>query len=319
MLSACSNEPESIISKGQKSEVSSDELTSNEPVSAVEGYKEFKFGMSSSEIARTKACDKSYRYFSDVDRLPGLIEDAKAKLQIDRNEEKINWHQKRIEEATSTIQRCEKQLHEPNSVGESFRQPYWALESTIERMNKQLIEDRKKLAELKETSATEANNPQIRFAREVQPLIDKYELAQNYDLSVTNDWLRQSQNSCKTEIMGFQRNMQFWVYPDSGFLAKITIHLGEYKDEVFHSIADSLSTKYKVTNLPDDTQVKMFNEFGLDRVSVSYAGGQVMLVANNYRSYRGNERDMELVYSDSAAAAELNRLNDKGRVNANDL
>lgn len=322
LLSACNK------TSSPGNETTKEESTTAEAVEAtpdvedgVSGYKDLRFGMTPNQIARTEVCDKSYRFHTGLDKLIEQIEKRKSAQSTPSNQFLIDSYRKRVAQENETVDYYKtvvsdpekKQKEEPNTSLEN-------LEKRLQYAEKSRDEWQEKLNQFEADAKAELDNPEERFKKDVQPLLDKYELIKNYDMSITDEWIKIPYLSCTADVMGIERRVELGLSPERK-LNSITIELGGFVNDAYQSISQALSEKYSQSYEPTETQVAMFNEYSLDQIARTYANGQVFIMARNHRAYQRNDvsRKLYLIYADKMVASELSKLTSEGVVKSHDL
>lgn len=266
---------------------------------AIDGYKDLKFGMSSSSIARTESCNESYIRYSGINSLPDRIKKATEKFIDQPYQDQIDSLTKRVAELQKSNENSR-----PGTLGERF-----TLEDNIKRHQQLQAELEDYLAK----AAEARENPDPIYAAEVQPLIDELMLAREYDPSITDAWINEHRGDCSIEFMGSRKRVSLQM--KNGLLSEVDVHIGDFDNEIHQSIAQALSMKYPVSYTPTDTQIAAFNAGRIKRVSHTFANDQVVLTVFSNWGAKG----IQLSYLDLSSSKEKLKTLTQGAILPSDI
>jgi len=273
--------------------------TSNEVANTsvgIDGYKSFKFGMSAIDVAKLPECVNSYRQSN------GLYdgdEDYGLRNQLKTDEAEL----------ASAQQNINDQIDKLNKRIEAY----------------DLDDDKQKLANLQGTSS-----PLAERQNKIANLKSEIDKVTQFSPESVDRWVTNS-GGCEVEVF----NEKTTLVPEfeNGKLAVVEIGFGEFNDPKFQSIAKALSEKYDLSHTYTAEQQESFNQFQSDKISVTYALGQVALVALNTKkinsigaisldhriTYATDQRVMVLRYLDLTHAKAAEKDSTKGQVKSSDL
>lgn len=355
-ISGCGNEDtkqtENSASENQPTEKLA--LTPTESVqSGLDGYKSFKFGLNSNEILKLPECVTEYQ--QKVNEVKGLLTENEPKLvrlkeQYDvrvkeqnevRAKEQLEitangapaWvkdNQKKHEELTKQIVNLETDLtavEERVAAGHLDSREWTQLRQEQSDIEHNIRDAKKELDSVGPLVYVTTNIDNIEIER-LETNITTLKKIIEFSQESADEWFKEG-HTCQIQIF----NEPATLHPqfEAGKLAAVVIELGGFNNDKFQAIVKSLADKYSVSHTYTDEQQASFNQLQLRKISVTFASGQVSLVAVNTskinfiggfkfeNAYTTTDRVMVLQYFDLKHAALAEKESTKGEVTGNDL
>jgi len=321
IVSGCSNPPNAEKNNsGEATYNDVSELEAKEPPqleTGVDGFKEYKFGMTSSEVAKTPGCDHNYKFYTSYEAAENRIKGAKQALVDPIYLHEVERTEKRIQELIASLEKIKSEGGSALSTDEPRFGPK-PTETEEVRVQRELADAKEYLVKAESNVKALQDSSQARYERSIKPLEEQFELLKNHDQSITDKWIANRNTFCVTELMGMEKTVTFGLN-EAGKLNKITILLGAFDNQTYESIYKALSEKYSPSFNPSESQIALFNDGRLNRIAHAFEEGQISLEALNLVGFQNVKTSMVLVYADKAAASELNKQNEKGKVNVDEF
>lgn len=224
-------------------------------------------------------------------------------------------YQKKVEEDKESLAAYEVELVQ-------LKKRYDALEE-LKKNNEQKYDFDKfvEMADAAKSEIAQAEKSILYYTKQGEP----------FSQESADNWFADGK-ACQIQL--FNENTDLYPQFENSKLVGVAIKLGGFNNDKFQAIAKSLSEKYSVSHTYTDEQVESFNQLQSPKISVTFASGQVSLIAVNTskvnfiggfnfdnfgNAYTTTDRVMVLGYFDLAHAALAEKESAKGEVTENDL